>query len=79
MNSRYLAYCKAHGEPDPDKMIEKDKKIYPGGFMCGFILWIQVKWDEWKEENKKFYSGDSHTPADSDHNLFDTWLNKKVG
>ncbi len=79
MNPRYLAYCKSQGEPDPDKMMEKDKELYPGGFMCGFILWIQSMWNEWKEENKKFYKGDSRTPSDSDHDLFDSWLQKKVG
>lgn len=78
MNPRYLAYCKAHREPDPDKMIEKDTELYPGGFMTGFIVWIGSMWMEWKQENKKFYAGDSHTPSNEDHDLFDAWLNKKV-
>lgn len=78
MNPRYLAYCKAQGEPDPDKMMERDGELYPGGVMTGYIVWIGSMWMEWKDENKKFYSGDLRTPSDSDHDLFDAWLKKKV-
>lgn len=46
-NPRYLAYARAEGEPDPDAMLARDRERYPGGSMCGFMLWIQARWREW--------------------------------
>ena len=43
MNTRYLAYCKAHGNT-PDAQMAADEVAYPGGKMCGFLLWIGRKW-----------------------------------
>lgn len=47
-NPYYLAYCKRKGN-EPEKQLEIDRDKYPGGCMCGFILWI----DKMK---RKFYS-----------------------
>jgi len=38
-NPRYVAYAKAHGKT-PDAMMEHDRDAWPGGCMCGFILWM---------------------------------------
>ena len=38
-NPRYVAYARAHGRT-PDAMLEHDREKYPGGCMCGFILWM---------------------------------------
>lgn len=42
MNPRYLAYCKAH-DKTPAEMLAHDRKAYPGGCMCGFMLWLGKK------------------------------------
>lgn len=39
---RYLAYAKAHNMT-PEAMLTHDEKEYPGGKMCGFILWISAQ------------------------------------
>lgn len=39
MNSRYVAYARAHGKT-PEAMAQADKAAWPGGSMTGFILWI---------------------------------------
>lgn len=39
INPHYAAYSRAHGR-SIDAMMEHDRKEYPGGCMCGFILWI---------------------------------------
>ena len=44
-NPRYVAYAKAHNKT-PAKMLEHDKKKWKGGCMCGFILWIDQKKQE---------------------------------
>ena len=76
-NPRYLAYARAQGEPDPEKMLEKDRERWPGGVMCGFSLWIQGKWQEWYTligvgkmtiYDQRFYQ---------DHKAFDKWLSKE--
>lgn len=38
-NPRYAAYALAHGMT-PDAMMEHDRIAYPGGCMCGFVLWM---------------------------------------
>lgn len=41
-NPRYVAYAKAHGQKPAD-MLKHDEEAWPGGKMCGFILWIREK------------------------------------
>lgn len=42
-NPRYVAYCAAHGVDDPDVMRARDAERWPGGKMCGFILWMRER------------------------------------
>ena len=75
-NPRYLAYCRAHGISDPDAMLDHDNERWPGGCMCGFILWIQARWNEFDQ-----FTGISHkseTGVQQEyHDTFDLWLNLK--
>ena len=85
--SRYLNYCRVHGEPDPEKMLEKDRETWPGGCMVGFSLWIQKKWREWY---KTLGPCDGRGPRGvcliaghiqglhQDHAAFDVWLSKET-
>jgi hypothetical protein len=59
--SRYVAYCLAHGATSPEEMLARDTEQYPGGCMTGYILWISWKWREWPG-------------AAWDHEGFDAWL-----
>ena len=45
-NPRYLAYCRAHGQSDPAKQLDMDAERWPGGVMCGFILWMMNRLSE---------------------------------
>jgi hypothetical protein len=38
MNPLYQEYCDAH-EMTPEQMMAHDRLKYPGGRMCGFMLW----------------------------------------
>ena len=75
-NSRYVAYCKAHGEDNPETMLEKDAERYPGGKMVGFNLWIQHKIFTWKtlQNYPKDNAGRYLVFTGEDHNAFDAWL-----
>ena len=44
-NPRYLAYCKAHGNT-PEEQMSADADAFPGGKMCGFILWMGERHNE---------------------------------
>jgi len=39
INPRYAAYARAHGMTRDD-MMAHDRQKYPGGCMCGFVVWI---------------------------------------
>jgi hypothetical protein len=68
---RYLAYCASHGKT-PAQMLRHDRKAWPGGKMCGFILWISARWQEWKKANGR---GRWDVLSQADHDNFDAWLN----
>jgi len=63
-NPRYVAYAQAHGKT-PVKMLAHDRAAWPGGCMCGFILWMaEQKRAFWKECPGAFL--DRHTIWDQD-------------
>lgn len=68
---RYLAYCRSQGNA-PDRQLEVDREAWPGGVMCGYMLWIRKRWCEWKK--LKDY-GPNWILSDTDHAEFDGWLN----
>lgn len=47
INPVYVAYAKAHG-CTPEDMLEHDSNAWPGGCMCGFMLWVS-------EQKQKFW------------------------
>lgn len=80
-NPRYIAYCAAHGESDPEKMLARDKETYPGGCMLGFMEWMKAQWAAWQADQEAEFpqlrGGNAHewelyrlTHA----KLFDAWL-----
>ena len=74
-NPRYLAYCRAHGHPDPDDMLAADDERWPGGVMTGFILWIAERWAEWSPIRKAEKPDYCHeVKTDDDHAAFTAWL-----
>jgi len=71
---RYLAYCAAHGR-DPKSQLANDDQEWPGGVMCGYILWITDQWASWKRE-VKWPRG---APIfQQQHEAFDEWLRNRI-
>lgn len=67
--SRYVAYCKAHGAGSPEEMLARDEVEYPGGKMGEYIRWIGAKWRDWRDLTQ--YPG----PLMKEHHeAFDAWL-----
>lgn len=69
-NPRYLAYCADHRSAPAD-MLQADRHRYPGGSMCGFIIWVTGKWSEFRK-----LPGNGMMGAKSP--LFDAWLTDQV-
>ena len=66
---RYAAYCAAHHKT-PDEMLAHDAQAWPGGSMCGFILWIGSKWESWGA----LVGGKPKILSQEHHSQFDSWL-----
>lgn len=46
-NGRFVQYARVHGRT-PEAQIEFDRERYPGGSMCGYVLWNKARIHEWK-------------------------------
>lgn len=53
---RYQAYAKSNNKT-PDEMLTHDQAQYPGGVMCGYILWISTKIREFKKLKPEAFIG----------------------
>jgi len=51
-------------------MKEYDRKRWPGGAMCGYVLWARLAWCEWCN----ITSTDINNIGDDDQINFDKWL-----
>lgn len=72
---RYKAYCLFHGASTPKEMMDRDRKLYPGGFMCGYILWIGQMWRKFYKIFAQRYVCDGESEKWQD---FDRWLLERV-
>ena len=68
---RYLCYAAAHSRT-PEAMLEHDREAWPGGHMCGYLIWISREWQAWSREHEKPRT--CHTPVD--HADFDARLRR---
>jgi len=73
-NIRYSLYCLSNGHSE-EEQLEIDRGEWPGGCMCGYIIWINGKWSEFRKN--KGYKVDRFMSG-SDHKEFDSWLEDKV-
>jgi hypothetical protein len=69
-NPRYVAYARTQ-KRTPEVMLVKDRERYPGGSMCGFMLWLRERWAVWLDQ--KGYHHDTIL-SNEDHTEFDAWL-----
>ena len=70
-NPRYACYARAHGR-SPAAMLDHDKRAWPGGRMCGFIVWLSARWVDW-ERAHGYRRGDAINRANRAAE-FDAWL-----
>lgn len=70
---RYLVYCRKNGNNTPEEQLKIDENKYPGGLMCGFILWIREKINEFYKLRPDCFI-DRHTLTN--HKEFDTFLSR---
>jgi hypothetical protein len=73
MNPRYLAYCQAHGKT-PDAMLAHDLTEWPGGCMCGFLLWSNEQLSKARQDHKDWFLNSTLY----NHAEYDAWLQNEV-
>lgn len=77
--SRFLAYCRAQGRRPKDQLAH-DSEAFPGGKMCGFVLWVCARWAEWKKQSGwPCGTGRDVVLGPDDHRAFDLWLEQNLG
>jgi hypothetical protein len=69
-NPRYLYYVASQGDRTPEAQMEHDRVEYPGGRMCGFILWISGRRQKFLREHPEAFIGFGI----SDQPLWDSFL-----
>lgn len=70
VNPRYQAYARAQGRT-PAQQLEHDRLRWPGGCMCGFILWIAGWWHHYMAVRRRPLND---VRWNSDHAAFDLML-----
>jgi hypothetical protein len=70
LNPRYLAYCHANGKT-VEEMKAFDEKKYPGGRMCGFIIWMFPLIMNFKKKHPEHCVGERIR----DQKAFDNYIN----
>jgi len=50
INPRYILYSESQGRT-PNEQLAYDEEVWPGGKMCGFILWIQKHLQAYEKEH----------------------------
>jgi len=73
-NPRYTAYAQTHGLGE-EAMLEQDRARWPGGKMCGFILWIGWAWQEYEPDagRRRWAAACPERSA-----AFDAWLAERA-
>jgi hypothetical protein len=69
---RYRAYAASHGR-DTESMLAADRAAWPGGLMCGFMIWNSQHWREWERATGWRGTGKSQ----ADHDAYDAWLARR--
>jgi hypothetical protein len=78
-NPRYLQYCRAMGRVgDPEAQLAQDQIDWPGGSMCGFILWHRERLQEACRERPELFFDGRKGGAMVDQDEYDKWLRERV-
>lgn len=73
-NPRYVCYAKSKGMT-PAEALKNDTEQYPGGKMCGFTLWIQARWHDWRTLRNL---ARDYPLSDAHYDDFDVWLAEQI-
>lgn len=72
-NPRYVAYARAHGL-SPEGMKARDQIEWPGGVMCGFILWNSAQLRAASKAIPAAFHKIGGRMEIADHDAYDRWL-----
>lgn len=68
-NPRWVNYARVHGRT-PEDQLTHDRKAWPGGSMCGFILWGRAQIGTFGKAHPEAFTCGRLV----DHESYDRWL-----
>lgn len=68
-NPLYVSYANSRGRT-PEEMLKVDDVSFPGGSMCGYLIWISQAWQAW---DRIFNPRQAHH-SENDREDFTKWL-----
>lgn len=72
-NPRYVAYARAHGRT-PEAQLRQDRRDWPGGSMCGYVLWNTSHLRDFSFINRNAFCPSGSGVTLIDHDAYDQYL-----
>lgn len=73
-NPRFTAYAVELGLSE-NAALERDRRLYPGGVMTGYMGWCAARWAEFDRERGTLAY---HMRSADEHASFDAWLDSRA-
>lgn len=76
-NPRYVIFAKVHGRTVEEQLVA-DSRLWPGGKMAGFTLWMRVQWRTWFDNREPPFPDSEWEYRGAFIDEFDLWLEREL-
>ena len=77
-NPLFVAYARVHGH-EPQQQLDHDQKAWPGGCMCGFMLWMSALKERFRKLHPEaFFEPETSIGRISDYKVWYTFVTSQT-